>query len=160
MMADTTISMELCRERMDSLDRRTNERIDAMDGRIDNLDHQLNGDARPGIVDQIETIVAYVNRQNGKEEAFAEARQRAKDTRKLIIWILGIILSAVGTLAGWGAVHLWNVVEPPAAAIIEEYWKNHPQAVERQKGIMHSTFDSTLAHQAPHTLSEVYDYAP
>ena len=159
-MADNAIAMEICRERMDSLDKSINGRMDSIDERMERFDHQINGNAQPGVVQQISKIAAYVERQEGKEEAFEIARQRAKDTRKLIIWILGIILSAVGSLVSWGAVHLWYVIEPPAAAIIEEYWEHHPQAVNRQKGIVDSTPESILAHQSPHTLSEVYDYAP
>ena len=40
----------------------------------------------------------------------------------------GIVLSAICVALGCCLAHLWNVIEPPAAAIIQEYWAHHPDA--------------------------------
>jgi hypothetical protein len=104
-------------------------KVEALLNAFNRLDREVNGNGQPGMAQKIDKIVAYVEYQEGMEEAMREVRKKAKDTRKLILWILGIAISGATTVTGWGVHHLWSVIEPPAAAIIEEYWAHHPQAV-------------------------------
>jgi len=101
--------------------------VSGLSDALNHLDHEVNGNAQPGMAQKIDKIAAYVEYQEGLEKGMRDARQRAKDTRKLIIWTLGIVISCAGSLAGWGIHHLWLVIEPPAASIIEDYWEHHPQ---------------------------------
>ena len=81
----------------------------------------VNGNGQPGVVQKLDRIIGYVERQEGMEAARRGARARAK-------WVFGLVLTVFLALTGWGFNHLWAVVEPPAAAIIKDYWEHHPEA--------------------------------
>ena len=104
-------------------------RITVLEGAVNTIDKALNGqDNQDGIVQQVAHIVAYVKYQEGLEAGARAARKRA-------IAVFIFALTTLGSLAGWGINHLWNIVAPPAAAIIEEYWEHHPQGKVAPKEI-------------------------
>ena len=92
------------------------------------LDRLVRGNGQPGIVQKLDRIVGWVERQEGLEEAKRGARSRAK-------WVFGIVLTVFIGLGGWAFNHIWGIVAPPAGAIIQEYWEHHPAAKIRQKSI-------------------------
>ena len=86
------------------------------------IDRQVNGNGQQGIVQQIGEIHGWVTYQKGLEEGMVKARARAKRTARIVMAIAGAMLP----LVGWVGKQAWEVVAPPAAAIIREYWEHHP----------------------------------
>ena len=123
-------------------------RVDALSTRLDNFDHEVNGNGQPGMRQNIEKIAAYVKYQEGLETAYREARIKAKDTRKMVIATLTFCIGTMSGLVGWGLHHLWTVVEPPAAQIIEDYWAHHPQADYKQKRLTVPVGEVYSAHES------------
>ena len=77
-----------------------------------------------------------------------DARERAKSARELQMWIAGGVCFLLLCISGWGINKIWNIVAPPAAAIIQEYWKNHPETrvVTHPQGAA-EVYSSTYIHQ-------------
>ena len=115
----------------------------AVQADISRLDRQMNGNGQPGVVALVTKIAAWVERKEGEEEGEAKAKETAivlaaknekKAARSRRI-IRGIAVAVLGLL-GWAGKQVWDVVSPPAAAIIEEYYEHHPRAVH------HGYFDA------------------
>ena len=115
----------------------------AVQADIARLDKQMNGNGQPGVMQFLGNINAYVEHQKGKEQAENDAKQdslnlaalnerKSARSRALVRWVAGGVGLCLLGIFGW----TWSVVEPPVAAIIEEYYQHHPGAVH------HGYFDA------------------
>ena len=93
----------------------------SLNEKIYNLDKVINGNGQPGIDQKVDAIIASLAEQRG-------ASQASNDMRKRIIWVVGVVGTALCSVAGWGLHKAWDSLEPPAAAIVEDYWAHHPQS--------------------------------
>jgi hypothetical protein len=113
------------------------------------IDRQVNGNGQPGIVQQIGEIHDWVTYQRGLEEGMVKARRRAKVTAN-IVRAIGVAL--LGFLS-WAGKEAWDVVAPPAAAIIREYWDHHPSLAtppklgQSEPATAHNTAAPQMAHE-------------
>jgi hypothetical protein len=111
-----------------------------LEARVGILEHQMNGNGDIGVVQNVKAIYDYVVRKQGEEEGEANARRDALElaaanerknakSRSLMRWVAGGVLTVIFAIAGWSAVHLWDWLEPPISAAVQDYYNHHPEAL-------------------------------
>jgi hypothetical protein len=103
----------------------------SLEARVGILEHQMNGNGDIGVCESVKVVYDWVMLQKGKEEADANNEVKASRSRSLIRWIAGGLAIALFSILGGTFIGLWNWLEPPVAAIVQEYYQHHPEAVPK-----------------------------